>query len=167
MVYVETDRLRTQSLDDLARILDVKLDNDSDDETGSSPYAEQQLFVVVNKETLGSTRGLEHLLAKSGRPSSAIFFFFIFFFWAPWERGTRRQDARRQGSHSEQGDKQMSTSYAIEDSTSYGFWEVGLSQSCSLEQSVSVATRSSMIPTGATPVAAEFSVDIILHRGGV
>ncbi|CAD7951660.1 unnamed protein product [Amoebophrya sp. A25] len=60
VVFVETDRLRTQSLDDLARILDVKLDDDG------ALYDRQQLFVVVNKETLGSSHGLEQLLQKTG-----------------------------------------------------------------------------------------------------
>ncbi|CAD7943929.1 unnamed protein product [Amoebophrya sp. A120] len=62
VVFVETDRLRTQSIDDLARILDVKLEDED-------LYSLQQLFVVVNKETLGSSFGLEQLLEKQKRPS--------------------------------------------------------------------------------------------------
>eukprot|EP00392_Amoebophrya_sp_AT5.2_P015495 g15701.t1 len=62
VVFVETDRLRTQSIDDLARILDVKLEDDD-------LYTAQQLFVVVNKETLGSSFGLEQLLHKDRRQS--------------------------------------------------------------------------------------------------
>ncbi len=68
VVFVETDRLRTQSLDELGRLLDVKLCGTDDAEL----YCDQNLFCVVNKETLGSSYGLDQLLSKCRRPSCSV-----------------------------------------------------------------------------------------------